>query len=329
MKKLHLALLAGCAIGFASCGGMSTVESYTTQEDKAQASATIKLANEEFTSLLQSKFGSLEVDYDDEETWGPEAELMLAAWNSIYTGDISDFVKKAKDYGVYDDFKKIVAKYDVKENSRVLRSYTVDSSSRSISSTKFVDGSMRSGDILLCAGVGENSTSISYVADTVIPGDWKHAGLYDAQAIDDEYVVFTASNVTDAFLNGGTSSSESSSSSSSSSSGIEGAVGYENIAKWTSLPYVKVIRVKGSTAAKGQSAVNYVKNFTGCEYSLFVTRPTNEKWYCSKVCYRAWLNEGIDIEYNKWYYPRGYWVTPTDLDDDEDTYYLFGDKTSD
>ena len=154
--------------------------------------------------------------------------------------------------------------------------------------------------------------------------------MFDAQAEDDEYVVFTASNVTDAYLEQtGSSGSSSSSSSSSFSSGSMGAVGYESITKWSTLPYVKAIRVKNASVSQGQNAVNYVKQFTGCEYSLFVTRPTNEKWYCSKVCYRGWDYVGYDIEYNKWYYPRGYWVTPTDLDDDDDTYYLFGDKTSD
>ncbi|MBQ5499663.1 MAG: hypothetical protein IIT73_07705, partial [Treponema sp.] len=157
-----LTLVAGSLLLF-SCNRVSEI---VTQEQKEDASAQIKLANEKFLAVLSEKFDSSEVDFDDESTWGPEAELMEAAWNSIYTGDDSEFITKAKELGVYSDFKKIVNEYDVKENSRVLRCLTNDSS-RGISASRFYDGSLRSGDILLCAGIGEEATSISYVADTV------------------------------------------------------------------------------------------------------------------------------------------------------------------
>ena len=59
-----LTLVAGSLLLF-SCNRVSDI---VTQEQKEDASAQIKLANEKFLSILSEKFDSSEVDFDDVST---------------------------------------------------------------------------------------------------------------------------------------------------------------------------------------------------------------------------------------------------------------------
>jgi hypothetical protein len=90
----------------------------------------------------------------------------------------------------------------------------------------------------------------------------------------------------------------------------------------------------------------YSKQFIGKPWTATCKRTSNDKFYCSKIVYRGWLSRGIELEPHdnwntilqfwrwnyrkkwgvKFWYPEFHWVTykdawvtPTDLDDDNNT----------
>lgn len=75
---------------------------------------------------------------------------------------------------------------------------------------------------------------------------------------------------------------------------------------------IKGLYVKGATTTQKTNAVKYAEAQLGDPYSLATTRWTEDKWYCSKLVWRAWYNQGFDIE-GRSYEPRGTHVTPGDI----------------
>lgn len=82
---------------------------------------------------------------------------------------------------------------------------------------------------------------------------------------------------------------------------------------WTSrYNHIKGIKVDNATSTQKSNAVSYADDQIGDEYSLTTTHWTEDKWYCSKLVWRAWYEQGYDIE-GRTYEARGTHVTPGDI----------------
>lgn len=151
----------------------------------------------------------------------------------------------------------------------------------------------------------------------------------------------------------GSSGSSISSGSGSSASGKAACVGYESSAQWSNETEFTIERVSGSS--NGQAAINYSRQFINRDFSFFTTREADDKFYCSKTVYRGWLSQGKNIEDQsnwgrklvfwkwtcgakvfgtcvfsypeyKWVPDPDTWVTPADLINSSETYYVGGDR---
>jgi len=64
---------------------------------------------------------------------------------------------------------------------------------------------------------------------------------------------------------------------------------------WTDrYDYVKGLEVIGASDSSKQNAVNYAASQYGDPYSLATTRESESEWYCSKLVWRAWYEQGYD-----------------------------------
>lgn len=73
---------------------------------------------------------------------------------------------------------------------------------------------------------------------------------------------------------------------------------------------IKGLRVSTSSTNKSK-AVQYAEAQLGEPYSLFATRNQSSKWYCSLLVWRAYKEQGIDIEGTNG--DIGGYVTPGDI----------------
>jgi hypothetical protein len=228
--------------------------------------------------------------------------LIGEAWNAYYTGDTANLEKLIDENGLRGKIDSLVNKYNLKAQQEILDtpSGVMKADSRKIGSTGFFEGFV-TGDVLVCQG-GKSSSSAVLIG-IVIPGHWKHAGILDRRyPYGWDNPVLSASDAT--------------------THGF--AVGYESRTKWMEEPSVGVLRVDGRTDAKAVAAVTYGAQFAGKPYSVFTSRTNNNSWYCSKVVYRSWLSQGINLEPTPWFTDP--WVTPQDLWDDNNTYFVGGDS---
>lgn len=75
--------------------------------------------------------------------------------------------------------------------------------------------------------------------------------------------------------------------------------------------YSKVVggRVVGGTKEKADAATSYAANKIGSSYNwYFYDKLTEDSFYCSQLVWRAWFDQGIDLDKD-----GGYFVLPTDL----------------
>lgn len=319
MKKVFLSLVAAAAaLCVTSCSGMKTESTMTydeLMEEKASAEKTFGAAQSEYQSLFSGSDSSRSAAANDDADFNNlclEDQITLAAWNAYNTGDDSEVVSLLKENDLYDKCLDIIDKYNLDEEQEIIStpSSSVAGGSRAVNLTFMNSSTMVTGDIVLCYG-GATSSSGSLLG-LVIPGTWKHAGLIDRGA-PAGWAVLSASNETNTYL--------------ADSDGVVGRVGWETADKWTKKDAVTALRVSNSTQSKRNAAVSYGRQFVGKPYNLAVGRDDNSSWYCSKVVYRSYKSQGFDLEYNTWYYIRGPWVTPQDLYDDSDTYYIGGDRS--
>lgn len=75
---------------------------------------------------------------------------------------------------------------------------------------------------------------------------------------------------------------------------------------------IKGLRVSSASYSQKLAAVNYAKRQVDEPYKLASGRWSEDKWYCSKLAWRAYYEQGIDLE-GRTYEPRGAFVTPGDL----------------
>lgn len=191
------------------------------------------------------------------------------------------------------------------------------------------------------SGFSGGSSSGSNIVGWLIPGHWDHAAFFDKDKYGHgtNYFLFSASNETEEHKN---------------NPGVLGRVGYDAYKDyWNIATEVAVDRVTAASHGQAANAVLYSRQFIMREFNFFTTRANNKIFYCSKTVYRGWLSQGYELEPHKdsytglpwmpvlkfwrwnykwvWFvkvwYPEFKWVivkdafvTPTDLDEDNNTY---------
>ncbi len=304
MKVINFISLMFFALLFFSCQkeDASSVyfenENFSVSEKKRMANETIEKAKESFFALIP------ETEKDNATGFTLKERVMGASWDAYYSGDDSEFKELLKENGLYDDFLEICEKYDLKTQQEYLsqKNTVLSSDSKKNVEASFFDQFV-DGDIFVCYGY---ESFIDELGTIFTPGRWKHSGMMDKHTPwqgDRNICILSASrNTTHGF-----------------------AVGYETREKWTHNSTVAAVRVKGWTAEAARKAVEYCQPFIGADYSVFTGKENENLWYCSKIVYKAWQSQGVDLEPTKW----DAWVTPTDLYNDGDTYLIAGNENVD
>ncbi|WP_048602047.1 YiiX/YebB-like N1pC/P60 family cysteine hydrolase [Rubeoparvulum massiliense] len=69
---------------------------------------------------------------------------------------------------------------------------------------------------------------------------------------------------------------------------------------WKAKSKVYGLWVKGATTTKYKNAASYAQNQIGKKYNWnFVNKFATDKFYCSQLVWRAWYNQGINVDYIK------------------------------
>ncbi len=317
MKKI-LACVAMAAVGLAAFTGCSNISKPDTAPvSKAEAAEILSSAQSEFDGLFVSASRSADGEMTEEQA-EIRNKIIAAGYEAIVSGaDDSRVVELLKENGLYDSAKEIMAKYDLETAQKVLD--TKSESARTISSTLIgPNSSIPTGAVLVCHGNGKSQNgSSAALLNMVTPGIWKHAGIFDARKKATGWCIYSASNKTDKYLNA------------SKGTYALGAVGWEHTSTWADgSTSVMIMSVKNGTnnTTKANAAIDYgVSKLYGAGYNLLLGRDNNNGSYCSKVVYRCWLSQGINLEPSQAWYDA--FVTPQDLADDSDTVYLAGDKS--
>lgn len=75
---------------------------------------------------------------------------------------------------------------------------------------------------------------------------------------------------------------------------------------------IKGLYVKGANNMDCTNAVDYCEKQIGEPYNVLSGRWSEDEWYCSKLVWRGWYEQGYDLE-GRTYEPRGTHVTPGDI----------------
>lgn len=187
-----------------------------------------------------------------------------------------------------------------------------------------------------------SSSSGSNILNWLIPGKWGHAAFLDVdkRAEGGNNYLLSASNETD-----------------QPNDGKMGRVGYDRVdGYWSKATEIGIYRVKNLNISKRRAAIVNAANYINKPWSVNTTRSSNDEFYCSKIVYRGWLLQGVEIEPHKisgtnmpwpkvlsfwrwnrkkvgfiwitypefrWVEITDFWVTPTDLADDNDVVKIY------
>lgn len=90
--------------------------------------------------------------------------------------------------------------------------------------------------------------------------------------------------------------------------------------KWTSrYTQIKACRVSRATTEMKRRAINYSIDQLGEPYNWnFFNKWATTTWYCSQLCWRAYYEQGIDLEYG-----NPFVITPADLIKSSETEVFF------
>ncbi|MCQ2598096.1 MAG: hypothetical protein MJ181_09635 [Treponema sp.] len=313
MKKILLCVVSAalCLAAFTGCSNISKPASSLTKDD---AAAILVSAQKDFDSLFNSGARSAGAEMTEEQA-EIRNSIIAAGFEALATGaDDAAVVELLKENGLYESCMDIIEKYDLEEVQKVMD--TKSTSARKISASLIgPNSSIPTGAVLLSHGNGSSTNgSSAAMLNMVTPGIWKHAGIYDARKKSTNRCIYSASNKTDKYLN-------------NTSAYLLGAVGWESIYDWADgSSSVCIMDVRNRTKAKAEAAINYGVNVLyGKGYNLLLGRDNNDGAYCSKVVYRCWKSQGINLEPTQYWYDA--YVTPQDLADDGDTFYLAGDRS--
>ncbi|PID94726.1 MAG: hypothetical protein CSA89_00760 [Bacteroidales bacterium] len=274
------------------------------------------------------------MDYSP-ESFGLIGKIQGLVMEAKVTGDDTKFIRFLRSNDLYDIYQDIVKKYMIEERAgeeslKACSGYepvTFDN----LKSNKFIDGDVFVKYDDYSSNSSNNSSSGSSSGSNflnwIIPGHWGHGAFLDVKKRQkaDNYFLLSASNEVE---QGGTK------------------VGYDKVdGYWSIATEVAVCRVKNQSQYRRRASIEYSKQFIGRDFTFFCKRMTNSHFYCSKVVYRGWLSQGVELEPHdnwftiykfwrwnykkkwgiKWWYPefkavkvKDFWVTPSDLYNDND-----------
>ena len=277
----------------------------------------------------------------DPKDYGIKENIEAYAYQASITGNSKPLFEYLSSVGLLGNYQNIFEAFGLADLIKYIKSIAT-----TFSPSKFESEEYKNGDIFLkydvsSSGSSNGSSSGSNISGWLTPGKYGHAAYLDVvkRGNGGNFYLESSSNETDeqdanpVFLGG--------------------RVGYDKIiGYWADATEVAVCRVQNSNPSQRTAAVNYMQQYFGHHWGIFNKRSSNGDFYCSKVVYRGWLSQGIELEPHyfsgtsipwmrvpefshwdyKWvwfvkvWYPvfhmvtiKDAWVTPTDLDDDNET----------
>jgi hypothetical protein len=217
------------------------------------------------------------------EEYDVKEKIIALAMDAQATGDGSELVAYLHETGLYNKFQDISNKYNIEQHTKNLRMRRKAVNIDVFSSTKYIDG-----DIFL--KYNPNEDWFSPVVDVVVSGHWGHAAFLDVEKRKEGtgHFLLSASNATDEAEEKKIIFKK-----------TDGKVGYDKtVSYWTGSKEVAITRVNlnSNETYKRRRAIEHARTFIGRDFSLFTSREANDKFYCSKVVYRGWLSQGIELE---------------------------------
>lgn len=97
-----------------------------------------------------------------------------------------------------------------------------------------------------------------------------------------------------------------------------GDVAYRDNNWGTRYNEIKGMEVKNASWTNQSEAIDYAEDQLGEPYNIWSGRWSTDEWYCSKLVWRAYYSQGIDLE-GRTYEPRGTHITPGDILDNPQT----------
>lgn len=277
----------------------------------------------------------------DSDQYGIKENIQALAYKASITGNSTPLFNYLSSVGLMNKYNSVFSGFNLQD----LIDYIL-SKMKSLSPSKFISEEFIEGDIFLKYDVSSSASSNggssgSNYANWLTPGKYGHAAYLDniKRGNGGNFYLESSSNETDEYINNTT--------------GALGRVGYDKvIGYWSEATEVAVSRVQNSNPNQRTSAVNSMQQYFGHHWGIFNKRDASNNFYCSKVVYRGWLSQNIELEPHvisgtnipwihvpvfshwayKWvwfvkvWYPvfnmktiKDSWVTPSDLDEDSET----------
>lgn len=240
-----------------------------------------------FAGLGTSKAVPVEdIDYDNLPV---KEQLIGLAFEAYNSGNDEKLISYMKEQNLYEQYLQIEKDYGLDEaNEAIAEKRGMSAESRAVSTSFF--NNVANGEILLTIDASGSGS----IVGVLIPGTWKHAGMWSTL----QQRSYSISDFT------GTK------------------VGFETIPYLTGKKYLSVWRPKAYTAARATGAVTFAHTQLGKPFDFFKGRSDFSAYYCSKLVWKSWLTQGINLEVIRWFDP---WVTPNDLAYDGKTTFIRGD----
>ncbi len=277
----------------------------------------------------------------DPDQYGIKENIEAYSYQASITGNSQPLFNYLNSVGLMGKYNSVFLGFSLQD----LIDY-IKSQMQSLPPSKFMSDDFIEGDIFLkydvsSSGSSNGGSSGSNVSGWLTPGKYGHAAYLDVnqRSLNTGYYLESASNETDEQVANPVTNG--------------GRVGYDKvIGYWSEATEVAVSRVQNSNTNQRTIAVNSMQQYFGNQWGVFNKRSTSNDFYCSKVVYRGWLSQGIELEPHiisgtsipwirvpafshwayKWvwfvkvWYPvfniitiKDSWVTPSDLDDDSET----------
>ncbi len=340
-------------------------ETYITNE--FVTNIEVVLTNEESGEILTTNLTVTTISISTNSYETSPMDTLYAKGMLEINGETNAADNYLKEIGLYDEAIEIAEKYNLEEAVKTIYSRTrEDVATRNQTDDFYLNtNNLKTGDILL--SIGQSSQITSLVALVIPGTwkhagimDRRRIELGENQ-----WFIYSASDktaeskeVVDKITIFGITIWEKK---------RGACVGWESRQQWKDEAKVSAYRVKNYTEQKGEAALDYVLQFRQKPYGMLKTevvyvpgrwtwgiigtffgipiwgwiwflpryetritsvkRNENDYWYCTKLCYRAWLSQGINIEYS-----GGRWdnfVSPDDIRNsinDGTIYHIGGDN---
>lgn len=322
LMLLPLAVMVGCSM---EMNNDDSLDKLSNDELALEYESRMNLIESEFYDGIpgtQEKYEGVNpadipenMEFDD---LGLKEQIQLLAYEAANTGDDTKLKILLSDNDLLDKYNDLLEKYNIPKMNEKL-AYT--EKSRSFGLPKYTKKyapqwmwNLQMGDILLMHEPG------SFFAG-LVPGRWDHAGIVDTRGWgsrnDLRVLSCGAYNETHSKV---------------AFDVRYACVGYESLYHYASIGKTAAYRVRSTTSTQRRKALDYMKQFLGRKYSLLSSKSNTSTFNCCEVPYRAWLSQGRTIQapngswkwFGKTYYTYGSSILPSELADDNDTYFVAG-----